>query len=56
MNHVLELKSKFTPLMRDEDNNFGGSLVWSLENDDVTWNSRIIFTPSVYIHSIVTTM
>ena len=28
--------------MPDEDANIGGSLVWSLENDDVTCNLRIV--------------
>ena len=27
--------------MPDKDNNFGDSLVWSLENDDVTCKPRI---------------
>ena len=32
---------KLTPLLPDESNNFGGSLVWILGNDEFTCNPKI---------------
>ena len=37
------VKNKIKPMSSQchEDNNFGGSLVWILESEDVTYNPRI---------------
>ena len=37
------------PLTPGEDDNFGGDMVFILENDDVTGNSRILFAHSDWL-------